>query len=102
MEIYWDFLGHARGLNPKRARLQRPAMLAADLRYRGILEMTRKDASSPEIPHYDKVSLGQRWRDLTGYYTRFGDVFAIACAALVSLFVIMAAARPIDILEPSR
>jgi hypothetical protein len=75
MEIYWDFLGYARELDPKGARLRRPAPLAAELRYRGILAMTQKDASSPEVPVYDKVIRGpQRWRDLTGYYTRFGDV----------------------------
>jgi len=75
MEIFWDFLGYARGLDSKLARLQRPAPISADLRYRGILEMTQKDASSPELPHYDRVTRGfQPWRDLTGYYTRFGDV----------------------------
>jgi hypothetical protein len=75
MEVYWDFLGYARGLDEKLARVQRPAMLAADLRYRGILEMTQHDASSPEVPRYEKVIRGgQYWRDLTGYYTRFGDV----------------------------
>ncbi len=37
--------------------------------------MLRKDASSPEAPHYDKVTIGaQPWRDLTGFYTRYGDV----------------------------
>src|SRR5207247_1488936 len=48
---------------------------SAELRYRGILEMTQPDRSSPEVPLYDKVNrVGQTWRDLTGYYTRFGDV----------------------------
>jgi hypothetical protein len=75
MEIFWDFLGYARGLDPKLATLHRPAPVAAELRFRGILEMTQKDASSPEVPHYDKViRAGQQWRDLIGYYTRFGDV----------------------------
>jgi tetratricopeptide (TPR) repeat protein len=75
MEIFWDFLGVARGLDPKLAKLHRPEMLTAELRYRGILQMTQKDASSPELPHYDKVKQGvQAWRDLTGWYTRFGDV----------------------------
>jgi tetratricopeptide (TPR) repeat protein len=75
LEIYWDFLGYAKGLDEKLAQVRRPEMLAADLRYLGFLEMTQKDASSPEIPRYDKVTRGgQPWRDLTGYYTRFGDV----------------------------
>jgi tetratricopeptide (TPR) repeat protein len=75
LEIYWDFLGYARGLDSKLAKTERPAMKSAELQYRGILEMTQKDASSPEVPHYDKVMRGrQMWRDLTGYYTRYGDV----------------------------
>jgi Tfp pilus assembly protein PilF len=75
LEIFWDFLGYARELDPGQARLVRPMMAAAELRYRGILETTQKDASSPEIPHYDKAGRGgQPWRDLAGYYTRFGDV----------------------------
>lgn len=75
MEIFWDFLGYARGLDAGLAKLERPAPQSAELRYRGILEMTQKDASSPEVPHYDKVMRGiQPWRDLTGWYTRFGDV----------------------------
>jgi hypothetical protein len=29
----------------------------------------------PEAPTYDQIAnVGQRWRDLVGYYTRFGDV----------------------------
>jgi len=75
MEIYWDFIGYATELDPKLARLHRPSMTAADLRPGGILEMTQKNASSPEVPIYDKVIRDrQEWRDLTGYYTRFGDV----------------------------
>src|SRR5450432_3010397 len=46
MEIYWDFLGYATELDAKLARLHRPTPLAAELRYRGILEMTKKNASS--------------------------------------------------------
>ena len=56
MEIYWDFLGYATELD-REARPSASAgpAQAAELRYRGILEMTQKDASSPELPHYDKV-----------------------------------------------
>ncbi len=75
MEIFWDYLGYATGLDEKLAKLQQLAPSTAELRYRGILEMLRKDASSPEAPHYDKVTIGaQPWRDLTGFYTRYGDV----------------------------
>jgi cytochrome c-type biogenesis protein CcmH/NrfG len=75
MEIYWDALATARGLDPSLAKVHDVLPESADLRYRGIVQMTRANASSPEIPNYDKV-IGRRqyWRDLIGYYTRFGDV----------------------------
>jgi hypothetical protein len=81
MEIYWDFLGYARGLDASLARLEPLIPDSAELRYRGILEMTQKDKSSPELPLYDKVQRIQRWRDLTGYYTRFGDVRELLAGA---------------------
>ena len=74
MEIYWDFLGYVSELDSNQAKLHRPAPQIAELRYRGHLEVTQKDKSTPERAHYDKVSHGQKWRDLTGFYTRFGDV----------------------------
>jgi hypothetical protein len=75
MEIFWDALHYATGLDASQARQQRLAPVTAELRYRGILEMTQANASSPEVPVYDKVArTTQRWRDLEGYYTRFGDV----------------------------
>src|SRR5262249_10654885 len=48
---------------------------SADLHFRGVLDMTRANQSSPELPHYDRVvHIGQFWRDLIGFYTRYGDV----------------------------
>ncbi len=75
MEIYWDALWYARGLDPKLATQHWLSPTVADLRFRGILEMTQADKSSPELPHYDRiVRRTQHWRDLIGFYTRFGDV----------------------------
>jgi cytochrome c-type biogenesis protein CcmH/NrfG len=75
MEIYWDALRYAVGLDASRARQQRLDPETAELRHRGISLITRADASSPELPHYDTlVSRTQYWRDLIGYYTRYGDV----------------------------
>ena len=100
MEIYWDFLGYATELDPELASIQRPTPLAADLRYRGVLEMSKKNASSPEVPHYDKVNLGgQPWRDLTGYYTRFGDVRELL-AKVDDRYVIMNAGDEIALRFP--
>ena len=46
-----------------------------DLRYRGYSNWVREDSVSPMLPEYDEISSAhQRWRDLIGYHTRFGDV----------------------------
>ena len=75
MEIYWDALQIARArpdLTPKMTKLLAET---AELDYRGIVEITEANRSSPELPNYDRVvSREQAWRDLVGYHTRFGDV----------------------------
>ncbi|MBV9851722.1 MAG: VCBS repeat-containing protein [Armatimonadetes bacterium] len=75
LEIFWDFLGTATGLPQTPLRTRRLAPGAADLRYRGFSATHQAGWSSPEIPDYNTVAgTGPRWIDLTGYYTRFGDV----------------------------
>ena len=49
----------------------------ADLVYRGFSEIDRVNFGSPHIPDYYSVSKGQKWRDLTGNYTRYGDVLPL-------------------------
>jgi hypothetical protein len=47
----------------------------ADLRYRGFSKTDFGRHDAPETPHYDRLAnTHQRWRDLVGYYTRYGDV----------------------------
>jgi Tfp pilus assembly protein PilF len=75
MEIYWDALEWAGEATGVESKIDRLAPLTAELRFRGFSEMRQADASSPETPDYARLaSTGQRWRDLVGYYTRFGDV----------------------------
>jgi hypothetical protein len=75
MEIYWDALHYAAGLDDKLARLRPLRPDVAELRHRGFSRITRANRRSPELPDYnDLVGTGQPWRDLIGYYTRFGDV----------------------------
>src|SRR6185369_8554600 len=89
LEIFWDALHYATGLDAKMCRQQRLAPDVAELRYRGFLEMTCANDSSPELPHYDKVVRGvQKWRDLTGFHTRYGDVRELL-AAIDDRYVIM-------------
>ena len=76
LEIYWDQIQWAEGKPDTPLKVTRLTAGKAELRYRGFSMIQAKDASSPELPlSYDDKSLStQRWRDLEGYYTRFGDV----------------------------
>jgi hypothetical protein len=60
----------------------------AELRIRGFSDVSRADAFSPELPDYNRVSRGPRWRDLIGFYTRPGDVRELL-AAVDDRYVIM-------------
>lgn len=75
MEIYWDRLGWAAGIPDNAIRVQKEGLVSAELRHRGFSVITAANASSPEIPHYDELeNTSQKWRDLEGYYTRYGDI----------------------------
>lgn len=76
LEIYWDSLFVAQGLLEAPLKTQRLKLERADLRYRGFSEIKAADASSPELPtSYENIATTQqKWRDLIGYHTRFGDV----------------------------
>jgi cytochrome c-type biogenesis protein CcmH/NrfG len=77
LEIYWDCIEWARGLPDATVKTTRLDPSVADLHYRGYSVINRPEVGppAPEIPDYYQI-LGtkQRWRDLIGYYTRYGDV----------------------------
>jgi Tfp pilus assembly protein PilF len=91
LEIYWDALAVADSADdasagPNPIRLQ-PAL--AELRYRGFSKTDYARHDVPEIPRYGELAgVGQRWRDLTGYYTRYGDVSELI-ASVDDRYVIM-------------
>jgi tetratricopeptide (TPR) repeat protein len=75
LEIFWDKLEWAHSLPKAELRTSRLNPDSADLHYRGYSVIEQPDASSPEVPVYNRLaSSKQIWRDLIGYYTRFGDV----------------------------
>jgi tetratricopeptide (TPR) repeat protein len=75
LEIYWDQIEWARGLPDAPLKMQRLASMTTDLHYRGYSVIHRPDAGAPEVPDYNTLfSTKQIWRDLVGYYTRFGEV----------------------------
>jgi hypothetical protein len=74
LEVYWDAL-RVGTLADGAVRTRRAAATAADLRYRGFSVTTSLRDQEPETPEYAHLaSTSPRWRDLEGYYTRFGDV----------------------------
>lgn len=74
LEVFWDAVEWAvvRPGAPLRAR--RIAAAEAELRFRGFSVVTEAGPTAPETPVYRIHGTRPRWRDLTGYYTRFGDV----------------------------
>ena len=49
----------------------------ANLHYRGFSEISKENFSSPHIPDYYNIVTKQKWRDLTGHYTKYGDVLSL-------------------------
>jgi hypothetical protein len=75
LEIYWDQIQWAKGLPDTQIHVTRLAPSMADLHYRGYSTIRQANPSSPEIPDYNRLAATtQIWRDLSGYYTRYGDV----------------------------
>jgi hypothetical protein len=74
LEIYWDsLLLGSRAPSPVKTTRIDPS--TAELRYRGFSYTVSPRGDAPETPEYDRLaSTSPRWRDLTGYHTRFGDV----------------------------
>ncbi|HZJ37594.1 MAG TPA: CRTAC1 family protein, partial [Chthoniobacterales bacterium] len=75
LEIFWDSIEWAKGLPDPPLKTTRVSPVSADLHYRGYSVIDKPNDSSPEVPNYNKFSASKQiWRDLIGYYTRFGDV----------------------------
>ncbi len=75
LEIFWDSIEWAKGIPDGQLKTTRIDPASVDLHYRGYSIINKPDASSPEVPDYNRMaSSKQIWRDLIGYYTRFGDV----------------------------
>ncbi len=75
LEIFWDSLAVAQAAPGTAIKTQRLSPQSAELRFRGYSNMTQAGTSSPELPEYDSITgTAQRWHDLVGFYTRFGDV----------------------------
>jgi Tfp pilus assembly protein PilF len=77
LEIYWDQIEWAQGLPNAPVKTIELSPVGTDLHYRGYSVINKPDpgAPAPEVPDYDRLSASkQSWRDLIGYYTRYGEV----------------------------
>ncbi len=79
MQIYWDHIFFSVG-NIKQSPVYTYDLpiVQADLNYRGYSAYYKKGGPfGPLWFDHGKTSQGQQWRDLTGYYTRYGDVLPL-------------------------
>ena len=81
LEVYWDALRVGTEV-PSRVTAERLLPASAELRFRGYSVTTSPRGESPETPSYARLAnTTARWRDLEGYYTRYGDVRELLAAA---------------------
>jgi len=78
MQIYWDHIFFSECAPGSPVRMTDLTLKNADLHFRGYSASYRKGGRyGPHWFDYYDVSDGQKWRDLTGYYTRYGDVLPL-------------------------
>ena len=77
MQIYWDHAFIANSPYDKKINTTELKPIFADLHYRGFSAISQKNQSNPHIPNYYSVETGQKWRDLIGRYTKYGDVLEL-------------------------
>jgi hypothetical protein len=99
LEIFWDRIGWAVGRPDATVKTERLELQRADLSYRGYSVVEQPSPSVPERPAYQLDGTGQRWRDLEGYYTRFGEVTPLL-KAVDDRYVIMNAGDEIRLRFP--
>ncbi|MCE2412821.1 VCBS repeat-containing protein [Candidatus Poribacteria bacterium] len=74
MQIYWDTAFFTVGTQTVPMEVTTLNPDSADLHYRGFSEMYRPNPHAPHLFDYQKVTKAAQWRDLAGFYTRYGDV----------------------------
>ncbi len=74
MQIYWDAAFFTVGTQNVPIKITELNPESADLHYRGFSEMSRPNEHAPHLFDYHKLTTTPQWRDLAGYYTRYGDV----------------------------
>jgi len=81
LAISWDRIAYTVDEDPAPTRITRSALASAELSFRGFSRMTVESPGGPQVFVHDDVSGGPRWADMSGLYTRFGDVRPLLAAA---------------------
>ncbi len=82
MEIYWDYVFFSDDVSNASAGAKTLDPVSADLHYRGFSRSFRKGGRyGPHWFDYSDVEKDPEWRDLSGNYTRYGDVLPLLAAS---------------------
>ena len=78
MQIYWDHIFFSTEKVNVPVKMQDLKMAGAQLNYRGYSASYNNGGPyGPQWFDYYKITKGQKWRDLTGNYTRYGNVLPL-------------------------
>lgn len=78
MQVYWDQIFFSNGKVKAPVNSYNLKMVKANLGFRGYSSSYQKGGPfGPQWFNYYEVTKGQKWRDLTGNYTRYGDVLPL-------------------------
>ena len=96
MQIYWDTVFFTVGDQNVPMEITELNPDSADFHYRGFSKMYRPNTHAPHLFDYQKVTKAGQWRDLAGYYTRYGDVNPLL-QAVDDMYVILNAGDEITV-----
>jgi hypothetical protein len=74
MEVYWDQIFAAEDVSGAGIRTHTLRPVVADLRHLGYPREYSPDGADPTLYDYRRVDQGLAFKNLTGHFTRFGDV----------------------------
>ena len=81
MRVYWDQLQFGETRPSSEARVVSLGTPTATLRERGYSDATSASGGRPSLPDFSRVVQDDRWKVMTGAYTRLGDVSPLLVAA---------------------
>ena len=96
MQIYWDAAFFTVGEQNVPMEITELNPDSADLHYRGFSQMYRPNPHAPHLFDYQKLTTSPQWRDLAGFYTRYGDVNPLL-QAVDDMYVILNAGDEITV-----